>query len=166
MTNTSARVLDEAQVLPVWEFMEDATPEKVEYVMACYIDSLIQSGVPSRSAEMEARRVTSDAISSAISDLSGGSRARGGSIELPFDAEGSVQYNFEYCYSEGDGWHTVMFEDIDDARDFATDVLARNESNPKFFGYARRIVQVITCDFYDYSIPPTRMKVIQEHEDF
>lgn len=165
MRNTSAHVLDEARSLPVWEFMADATPEKVGYVMSCYIDSLVQKGMPVGDAAFEAMSVAIDAISSAASEVSGARPLKANAIALP-DATGSVEYNFEYCYNEGGGWHSVLFEDIDDARDFASETAARNESNPEFASYARRIVQVDTCDFYDYSIPPTRMRVIQEHRDF
>lgn len=164
MKNPSSHVLDEAQALPVWEFMADATPEKIGYVMACYIDSLIQKGMTAGDAAFEAMNVTMEAIASAASDVTGESPLRAGTLAIP-DTTGEVQYDFEYCYNEDGAWHTVLFEDLDDARDFATAALSRNESNERFMSYARRIVQVDTCDFYDHSIPPTKVRVIQNHED-
>ena len=83
MRDTSARVLDEAQTLPVWEFMADATPEKIGYVMACYIDSLIQKGMTTGDAAFEAMNVTMEAIASAASDVTGESPLRAGALAIP-----------------------------------------------------------------------------------
>ena len=83
MKNTSSHVLDEAQALPVWEFMADATPEKIGYVMSCYIDSLIQKGMTAGDAAFEAMNVTMEAIASAASDVTGESPLRAGALAHP-----------------------------------------------------------------------------------
>lgn len=62
----------------------------------------------------------------------------------------SVQYNYEFCFTiNGDTWLTVLFEDLDDARDYAYEVLGENEENARFRCTARMMAPIDICDFFD-----------------
>lgn len=79
---------------------------------------------------------------------------------------GSTQYNYEFCFTtNGETWTTVLFEDLDDARDYAYQVVGANEENAMYQCFARRFVQVYTCDFFDRDRCAVRMRVIDKHED-
>lgn len=80
--------------------------------------------------------------------------------------DGSAQYNYEFCFTiNGDDWLTVLFEDLDDARDYAYKVLGENEDNARLRYFARRVVLVDTCDFFDRDIPAVCMRVIDRHSE-
>lgn len=153
MKDTSVRVLDEAQALPVWEFMADASPEKIEYVMACYIDGLIQKGMTRGEAMQEAMRVTRDAIGDAHDEAD----------SLLMKGSGNHEYNYEYTYTTDDKvWRSVLFETLEDARRYATQIIAENEENPKFASIARKMVLVSLSDFMDSSKSAVELTVLSK----
>lgn len=74
---------------------------------------------------------------------------------------GETVYNYEFSYTvDGDTWLTVLFEDIDDARDFASDVREENRGNKQLSFYVRRLVQVQTADFFNSDLCAVDMRVI------
>lgn len=79
---------------------------------------------------------------------------------------GSTQYSIEFCHTtDGETWHDMLFELLDDAREYASRVLRENEGNPEFRCFARRIVLVSTADFFDNSICAVNLRVIDRHAD-
>lgn len=78
---------------------------------------------------------------------------------------GETVYNYEFSYTvDGDTWLTVLFEDLDDARDFASEVREENRGNKQLSFYARRLVQVQTTDFFDCDLCAVDMRVIDRVE--
>lgn len=79
---------------------------------------------------------------------------------------GGTQYNHEFAYTiDGDTWLTVLFEELDDAREYAGEVLEQNRGNDQLMFYARRIVQVQTTDFLDSDLCAVDMRVIDRHSE-
>lgn len=145
--------MERAMVTPAYEYMGEATPEMVEYAMDCYIDGLIQRGMTRSEAVMEARRITSRAIGGACDD--------GGLVTMT--GSGAQEYNYEYAYTTDDEtWHSVLFETLEEARGYATRVVAENEENPKFMSYARRMVLVSLSDFFDESKQAVDLTVLSK----
>lgn len=81
------------------------------------------------------------------------------------DTEGA-QYNYEFAFTNnGDTWLTALFEEFDDARKYAAEVIEQNKDNGKAMFYARRIVQVQTADFLDSNLSAVEMRVIDRHSE-
>lgn len=79
---------------------------------------------------------------------------------------GETQFDFEFTFTiNGDEWLTVLFEDLDDAREYAGEVLEQNRGNDRLMLYARRIVQVQTSDFLDSNLGAVEMRVIDRHSE-
>lgn len=81
-------------------------------------------------------------------------------------SDGSIRYNYEFRFTtNGETWITVLFEDLGDARDYGNQVTAENEENARFQCFARKFVQVDTCDFLDSCICADRIRIIDRHRD-
>lgn len=79
---------------------------------------------------------------------------------------GETQYNWEFCYSiNGEDWLTVLFEELEDAREYVVEVESENEDNPRYQRYARQILQVSMWDFIDQGIKQQHVRVVQRHSD-
>lgn len=71
--------------------------------------------------------------------------------------DGVHDFSWGYSYTEdGKHWKDFMFTTLDEARDFADDVLSKNEENKNFTGFPTRLCPVPICDFYDRSYSPKR----------
>lgn len=158
--------MEQAQVTPAFEYMRDATPAMMSYAMSCYLDGLVQGGMSSEQAVAKATAAAVDAIRDAASELSASSygpkAACGASFELPA-SDGSVECNYEYTYTtDGKTWHSVLFETLEDAREYATQIVAENEENPRFMSLARRMVLVSLSDFMDSSKSAVDLAVLSK----
>ncbi|MEG0791700.1 MAG: hypothetical protein RSG23_08725 [Gordonibacter sp.] len=79
---------------------------------------------------------------------------------------GGTQYNHEFTFTtDGYTWLTVLFEELDDAREYAAEVIEQSNGNDKLMFYARRIVQVRTDDFLDSDLCAVDMRVIDRHSE-
>lgn len=151
--DTGIDAMEMAMVTPAFEYMGEATPEMVKYAMECYIDGLIQKGMTRGEAMQKALRVTRDAIGDAHDEAD----------SLSMKGSGNHEYNYEYTYTTDDKvWRSVLFETLEDARRYATQIIAENEENPKFASFARKMVLVSLSDFMDSSKSAVELTVISK----
>lgn len=79
---------------------------------------------------------------------------------------GECQYNFEFNFSvDKTVWHTVFFENLGDAREYAAQLLKENAENQRFRCYVRRLILVDTRDFFDTALEAAQLRVISKHSD-
>lgn len=73
----------------------------------------------------------------------------------------ATEVNWEVTYTtDGESWTKELFELVDDARGYATEVIAENKGKPRFQMYVRRMVVVNFHDFLDRDIPGGLVRVL------
>lgn len=79
---------------------------------------------------------------------------------------GETQYNYEFAFTiDGYLWKAILFEELEDAREYAEEVRDQNQENDKLLYYARRIVQVQTADFINKNMGAVDLRIIDRHSE-
>lgn len=74
--------------------------------------------------------------------------------------DGYDRYEWDFTWTaDQSSWHTVLFETLDECREFAQEKLSENEENPKYMYFARRYCTVSSCDLLDNTIQPVHVRL-------